>query len=389
MPSYDVAVVGLGAMGSAALYAAAGRGQRVIGFDRFEPAHSTSSSFGESRVIRLAYFEDPSYVPLLRGAYRAWREFEAASGEKILTITGIIEAGDPGAALVEGSIRSAQEHDLSHELLSPQQVNLRFPAFNLPASWTCVFQPDGGVLLAEKAVGLFVSTARVLGATVRLNAPVLDVQPAGDGIKLRLGSGEVIEASSAIVAPGPWIRDLMPGLGGHLKLTRQPLLWFNPVDEVLTRPDRMPVFFFQSDGHLTYGLPNICGSGVKAASHLSGGDLVSADESRAKVSDDEKASLRAILQRYVPAAAGEASRTSLCVYTRSPDEHFVLGLHPEAPQIVLASPCSGHGFKFASIIGEILADLAIDRNTRWPIGRFKPDRVLSGAKFLQSGSFTD
>jgi sarcosine oxidase len=315
MPTFDVAVVGLGAMGSAALYAAASRGQRVIGFDRFEPGHARSSSFGESRVIRLAYFEDPSYVPLLRGAYRAWRKLEALTGEKILTITGIVEAGHPGATLVEGSIRSAREHDLPHELLTPQQVNDRFPAFNLPADWTCVFQPDGGVLLPEKAIGLFVAAAQDGGATVRLNTPVSGVQPAGNGVRVRLADGEVIDAGSAIVAPGPWIKDLIPELGGRLQLTRQPLLWFYPVDEPLVRPDRMPVFFFQSHDHLTYGLPNICGSGVKAASHLSGGDLESADAPRADVSDHEKAGLRALLQRYVPAAAGEIHRTSLCIYT--------------------------------------------------------------------------
>jgi sarcosine oxidase len=379
MPFYDVAIVGLGAMGSAALNAATCRGQRVIGFDRFKPGHSRSSSFGESRVIRLAYFEDPSYVPLLRGAYRAWRKLEAVTGEKILATTGIVEAGYPGAALVEGSIRSAREHDLPHELLTPRQVNDRFPAFNWPADWACVFQPDGGVLFPEKAIGSFVAAAQGLGATVRLNTPVLAVQPAGDGVKIKLEDGGVVDAGSAIVAPGPWIRDLVPELGSRLKLTRQPLLWFHPMDDALTRPDRMPVFFLQSHDHLTYGLPNVCGSGVKAASHLSGGELQSADAPRADASDEEKAALRAILQRYVPAAAGEVHRTSLCVYTRSPDEHFVIGPHPEAPQIVLASPCSGHGFKFASIIGEILAELAIDRRTDWPIDLFRPERVLSGA----------
>ena len=161
MQTYDVAVVGLGAMGSAALYAAARRGLRVIGFDRLEPGHNRSSSFGESRVIRLAYFEHPSYVPLLRGAYRAWRDLEVATGERVLTITGIVEAGHPGAALVEGSVRSAREHDLPHELLSPRQVSDRFPAFNLPADWDCVVQPDGGVLLPEKAIGLFVAAALI------------------------------------------------------------------------------------------------------------------------------------------------------------------------------------------------------------------------------------
>jgi sarcosine oxidase len=366
-------------MGSAALYAAASRGLNVIGCEQFEPAHPRSSSFGESRVIRLAYFEHPSYVPLLRGAYRAWRNLEAVTGEDVLTVTGIVEAGYPGATLVEGSLRSAREHDLPHERMTPQQVNDRFPAFNLPADWECLFQPDGGVLFPEKAIALFVDAARGVGADVRLNTLVREVQPVGEHVRIVLGDGAMVHAGSAIVAAGPWIRDLLPDLGERLTLTRQPLLWFNPIDAASVRPDRMPVFFLQSRDGLTYGLPDMLGTGVKAASHLSGGELQSADDPRADVSDAEKASLRAILQRYVPAAAGEIRRTSLCVYTRSPDDHFIVGPHPQAPQIILASPCSGHGFKFASIIGEILADLAADRHTEWPIGLFKPERILGGS----------
>ena len=352
MPFYDVAIVGLGAMGSAALNAATCRGQRVIGFDRFEPGHSRSSSFGESRVIRLAYFEDPSYVPLLRGAYRAWRKLEAVTGEKILATTGIVEAGYPGAALVEGSIRSAREHDLPHELLTPRQVNDRFPAFNLPADWACVFQPDGGVLLPEKAIGLFVAAAQGLGATVRLNTPVLDVQPAGDGVKIKLEDGGVVDAGSAIVAPGPWIRDLVPELGSRLKLRRQPLLWFYPMDDALTRPDRMPVFFLQSHDHLTYGLPNVCGA-VKAASERRSFNL----QMRPGRSDEKRGGAP-----RDPAALCFPRRRgfhSLCVYTRSPDEHFVIGAPGSAanrPGVAVLR----HGFKFASIIGEIAELPSID-----------------------------
>ena len=201
MPSYDVAIVGLGAMGSAALHAVAARDQRVIGFDRFQPAHSRSSSFGESRVIRLAYSEDPAYVPLLRGAYRAWHRLQEATGESVLIPTGIVEAGAPGGTQVEGSLRSAQEHDLPHERLTPRQVNERFPAFRVPSDWTCVFSPDGGVLLPEKAIGLFVALAQSLGATARLNTQVKEVQPAGDGVWIKLEDGEMIAEPASITSP--------------------------------------------------------------------------------------------------------------------------------------------------------------------------------------------
>lgn len=377
MAGFDVAVVGLGAMGSAALYAAAKSGLRAIGFDRFEPGHDRGSSQGESRIIRLAYYEDPAYVPLLRGAYRAWRALEAATNKRVMTITGIIEAGIPGAALIAGSLRSVREHQLPHEILTPHEANRRFPALSLPDDWDCLFQPDGGVLLPEKAIRLFVAAARARGAEARVNCPVRQVAPKGDHVRVTLQDGSVIEAASAIIATGPWISDLLPELGRQLALTRQPLLWFQPRDAALVKPDRLPVFFFQSEDALTYGLPDIAGHGVKAGSHYSGGTLGSADEEREAVSDAEKSALSALLARYMPAAAGPVTRTSVCVYSRTQDEHFVLGPHPETPQIVMASPCSGHGFKFASIIGEILVELACQRSTAWPIALFDPRRLAT------------
>lgn len=376
MRSYDVAVVGLGAMGSAALYALAQRGRKVIGIDRFEPGHRLGSSHGESRIIRMAYYEDPVYVPLLRLAYDAWRRLESRTGEQVLTITGILEAGTPGSVLVEGSLRSALQHDIPHEVLPATQANKRFPAFSIPSDWHCVFQPDAGILQPEKAIDLFVKSAGTLGATVALGARVERVIDAGGRVEVRLESGETITAGSAVIAAGPWIQDLVPELGSKLRLTRQPLMWFAPQDKRLVRPEAMPVFFFQTPEDLVYGFPDFLGSGVKAASHMACGELTSADEIRAEVSDEEQARLRRSLDRLVPAAAGRVRRTHVCIYTRSPDEHFVLGLHPSAPQIVLASPCSGHGFKFAGIFGEILADLATMGASDKPIDFFRPSRLI-------------
>jgi sarcosine oxidase len=376
MTSYDVAVIGLGAMGSAALYAAAGRGLHVIGIDRYEPAHRRSSSFGESRVIRLAYFEHPSYVPLLVEAYRRWRALETSSGEQVMTITGIVEAGYPGSPSVEGSLRSSLEHGLAHERMTAAEVASRFPAFSLPSDWEVIFQPDAGALLPEKAIRLFVSGAKALGGEVRVSTRVIAIEPRGDRTRIVMESGERVDAGSAIVSTGAWMGDLLPDVAAKLDLTRQPLMWFEPRDPVLVKPDRMPIFFFQTAQDKIYGLPNLCGTGVKVASHLSCGDLASAEAARAEVSLEEVRHLSEMLQHYVPAAAGPLVNTSVCLYTRSPDEHFVIGLHPQAPQIVIASPCSGHGFKFSSVIGEILTDLAIDRHTKWPIDLFKPERVL-------------
>jgi sarcosine oxidase len=375
---YDVAVVGLGAMGSATTYALARRGVRVIGIDRFEPPHERGSSHGESRVIRMSYFEDPAYVPLLQLAFEHWRRLESDTGERVLTITGVIEAGYQGAPLVDGSLRSAVEHDLPHEVLRPSEVNLRFPAFSLPADWDCVFQPDGGVLRPEKAIQLFLSAAQGLGARFCLNTLVRSVQPVADHAEVQLASGEIIEAGSVVLCAGAWISEIIPELRSHLVLTRQPLVWFRPSDQGLVRADRMPVFLLQTQDDLVYGFPDLFGTGVKVASHLSGGDLPGPGAPRSEASDEEKAYLGRVLKRYIPAASGDAYRATTCIYTRAPDGHFVLGLHPRHPQIVIASPCSGHGFKFASVFGEVLADLATRQTTDKPIDLFRPGRFMAG-----------
>jgi sarcosine oxidase len=376
MRSFDVVVVGLGAMGAATLCALAQRGRKVIGIERHEPAHHLGSSYGESRIIRMAYYEDPSYVPLLRLAYEGWRRLESRTGETVLTITGIIEAGIAGSALVEGSLRSAREHGIPHEVLLPAEANRRFPAFSIPPDWTCIFQPDAGILQPEKAVNLLVKSARESGANVASGTKVKSVRTVGDHVEVQLESGDTLEAGSAVIAAGAWIQELVPELGTKMRLTRQPLMWFKPKNKQLVRPRSMPVFFFHTPEDLIYGFPDFLGTGVKAGSHQSGGDLATADEVRAEVTHEEKARLERIIGRYIPAAAGRILQTHVCIYTRSPDEHFVLGLHPSAPQIVLASPCSGHGFKFAGIFGEILADLATTRATDKPIDFFRPSRLV-------------
>jgi sarcosine oxidase len=266
---------------------------------------------------------------------------------------------------------------LASERLTATEVKARFPAFDLPQDWDVIFQPDAGVLLPEKAIRIFVASAKAHGASVRLNTRVVAVEPVGERVQLVLEGGKRIEAGSAVVSAGAWIGDLLPDLAAHMRLTRQPLMWFEPLERELVGPDRMPAFLFQTRADVIYGIPNVCGTGIKAASHLNGGILSSAEQPRAAVSSTEVEYLRAELLRYVPAAAGKLVNTSVCIYTRSPDEHFVVGLHPQAPQIVIASPCSGHGFKFASVMGEILADLAIDRKTRRPISAFNVERLLT------------
>jgi len=376
MTACDVAVVGLGAMGSATLHALAKRGRRVIGFERRTPGHALSSSYGESRVFRMAYFEDPAYVPLLRRALDAWRGLEHETGEDLLTTTGILEAGFAGAPLVEGSRRSAELHGLAHERMTASQANDRFPAFALPKDWDCVVQADAGVLRPEKAISAMVAAACGLGAEARFDTAVLRVEPVGDGVRVVLADGEVVTAGAAVISAGPWIGELLPDLGQSLRLTRQPLAWFEPSRPADTGLCVMPIFLLQAPEEVLYGFPNLFGTGVKFGSHDPCGDLSQADTPRAPLSDAEAGSLARAMAKYVPAAAGPLLRSTVCVYTRSPDEHFILGPHPLASRIVVASPCSGHGFKFASLFGDVLADLALDGGSVDAIPLFRPDRYL-------------
>ncbi len=372
---YDVAIVGLGAMGSAALYQLARRGKRVIGVERATPGHEGGSSHGESRIIRMAYFEHPSYVPLVRRAYEGWRDLERISGRRILTTTGILEAGAPGSEIVEGSLASSLEHAIPHERLSARQIGSRFPAFTLPDSWDGVYQPDAGILQPELAIELMVALAEDRGAVVLTNTCIRSLEPKGEGVRLVTGDGRVIEAAAAIVAAGPWISDLVAELKPHLTLTRQVMAWFDPVAPELTKPGRFPVFLLQTETDAIYGIPDFAGTGVKAASHLPGRELPSADHAR---QDGEPADVGAVLramERYAPAAAGPVTRTRTCIYTHAPDEDFIVDYHPDHPNIVFVSACSGHGFKFASVLGEALADLATTGSTDLDLSRFRLARL--------------
>lgn len=375
MATYDTAVVGLGAMGSAALYHLAGRGRRVIGLERETPAHLGGSSHGESRIIRLAYFEHPSYVPLLRRAYENWRELERMSGAELMTITGIIEAGIPGASVVQGSLQASRLHNLPHEVLTARQTMDRFPALSLPEDWEGVYQPDAGFLRPERAIDTHLAGAKAAGAEVRLHTVVTNIAPRAGGVRLTLADGTAIEAGSVVISAGAWIGELLPELRSSLRLTRQVLGWFAPRTPAAVGPDCLPVFLLQSAEDIIYGFPDFAGTGVKIGSHLAGRVLPTAGDARQDGGSADADRLSGFLTRYIPAAIGPLRDLKTCIYTRTPDEDFILDLHPDHPQIVIASPCSGHGFKFASVIGEILADLATAGWTPHDIGRFALARL--------------
>jgi sarcosine oxidase len=373
--SFDLAVIGLGVMGSAALAAMACRGGHVVGIDRFTPGHDRGSSHGATRVIRLGYFEHPSYVPLVRAAYPLWRELEAESGAPLLTVTGILEMGAAGSDLVAGTLRSARLHGLPHEVLDAAGMMKRFPAFRLPDDFIGVFQPDGGVLQAEPAVAAFQWIARQAGADLRMEERVLGVAPEGDGVRVTTERGEV-RAGCAIVAAGPWLKTLLPQLAVPLRVTRQVLAWFAPVRHAHQfAADCFPVFLLQNQDSLFYGFP-ADNTGVKIAKHHHLDETADPDDCSRTVSAADETVIRSVLKAHVPDADGPLVVARTCLYTMTPDGDFILDRMPGRPQIIVASPCSGHGFKFAPLIGEILADLATTGRTGYDISRFSLERFL-------------
>jgi sarcosine oxidase len=373
---YEVAVLGLGAMGSAALFHLARRGVKAVGIERFRPGHDRGSSHGESRAIRLGYSEHPSYVPLVRSAFANWRELERLSGETLLTTTGILEAGKPDSRMVAGSIEACRLHGLDHELLDAAEVGRRIPAVTLPPDYTAIWQPEGGFLRPELGNAVHLRLAEEAGATVLIETRVRAVEPAGEGVRVVL-DGQTIEAGSVVVAAGPWIADLVPELKPHLFLQRLVLCWYRPMEPEPFALGKLPVFAIESEDDIVYGFPDFLGTGLKCASHYGSGTVPHADAARQDAGPADEQRTRRFLERFLPAGAGDLLRMKTCLYTMTRDEDFVIDLSPADPRIVVASPCSGHGYKFASVIGEILADLATERATRHDISRFRIDRFGS------------
>jgi sarcosine oxidase len=369
----DVAVIGLGAMGSAALYHLARRNVRVAGIDRFSPGHERGSSHGSTRIIRLGYFEHPSYVPLLRRAYALWRDLEAASGRSLMTITGIAEIGREDSELVAGTLASSRLHDLAHDICDAAEMMRRYPAFRLPSDFVGVVQPEGGYLEAELAVQTHLDLARAAGAEIHHDRRVLAIEPLGNGVRIYTGSG-TIDAGAAIVSAGAWVTDLLPNLPADLQVTRQAVLWVEPQDTNLFLPDRFPVFMIETEHGIHYGFPLHGADGVKVAKHHHSDEVVDPETCNREVSAADEQIVRDVISQYLPSANGRLLTQKTCLYTMSPDEHFIVDRMPGCPQIIVASPCSGHGFKFAPVMGETLADLATRGQTDNDISRFRLDR---------------
>jgi sarcosine oxidase len=367
---YDAVVVGVGGMGSAALYHLARRGKRVLGLERFDLLHDRGSSHGLTRIIRLAYFEHPDYVPLLRRAYELWRELEAEAGERLLHVTGIVEGGD---RILEGVLRSCAEHDLEHEVLDGVEVARRFPAYRLPAELEVVHQPDGGFVVPERCIVAHVEGALARGAVLRARERVLEWDETESGVRVRTDRG-TLEAEHLVLTAGAWSQDVARLSGGSVKAVRQALAWFQPSRPEHFTPERMPVFNLVVEGDHFYGFPAHGIPGVKLGRYERQGESGDPDAISREPTLDDELPLRLFAERYLADGAGPTVALKTCLFELTPDEHFIIGRHPEAPNAVVGAGFSGHGFKFCSVVGEILADLALDGETRHDIALFRFDR---------------
>ena len=374
MARYDVIVIGIGGMGSATAYQLARRGQRVLGLERYNIPHEMGSSHGITRIIRLAYYEHPSYVPLLRRSYELWRELEKLAGTQVLHITGSIDAGPAKDWVFEGSRSSCEANGLPHEVLTSAEISKRFPGYKLPRETMSVLQPEGGFLRPEHSIVTHVQMAQRFGAEIHAREPVLGWEPIKDGVRVRTDHA-TYEANKLVISAGAWISKFFEGLRGLAIPERQVLAWLQPFKLELFTPERFPVFNLAVEEGRYYGFPVYGVPGFKFGCYHHLKENVDPDQFDRECYERDEKLLRAFAARYFPDGAGPTMALRSCMFTNTPDEHFVLDLHPQLPQVCVASPCSGHGFKFCSVVGEIMADLAQHGQTRHDISMFRLKRL--------------
>ena len=373
MATYDVIVCGTGGVGSAAMWRLARRGVRVLGIDRFAPPHDHGSSHGQTRVIRQAYFEHPDYVPLLLETYRLWTELEHLTGTKLYHETGLLEVGPHDGVVVEGVVSAARQHHLQIEELAGAQIESRWPELRVPHPLTGVYEQRAGYLLVEECVEAQLRAASEAGAELESNVEVLESAIDRDAISLRTTKGQ-FSASAVVVTAGAWAAQLLRDLNLPLEVRRKSLFWFATPSAARASLASLPVFLYELPQGIFYGFPQLDDRGIKVAEHSGGIPVSDPAQLDREVDTTEQAAVSGFVRGHIPRVTTEITDHATCMYTMSPDEHFIVDSHPSYPQVALAAGLSGHGFKFTPILGEVLADLALDGSTDWPIGFLSLDR---------------
>ena len=370
---WDVIVIGLGGVGSAAALHLASRGLRVLGIDQFAPAHDLGSSHGQTRVIRQAYFEHPDYVPLLKRAYELWDELERDARQQLFFRTGLLEVGPPDGVVIPGVLESAQRHGLEIETMRFDEARHRWPSLQSgDPTWHAIVESNAGYLLVEDCVSANLRLAVERGATLMHHTAVVDWQRDGKRLVVNTSatekSGEHAEyfADRLLVAAGPWQAKMLKPYGVNLKLLRKYQYWFDIADHDLDQANGFPCFFFEVPQGYYYGFPNIDSSGVKVARH-SGGRLVNdAATPKSDVDEEDLSLVRDFTENHISGITSALKRQAGCFYTVTPDEHFIVDRIPDAPSVTVVAGLSGHGFKFTSALGELAADLVVNQSAKAP-----------------------
>jgi len=375
--THDVIVVGLGAHGSAVACELARRGYRVVGIEAFGRAHPLGSSGGLTRIIRTAYWEQPRYVPLLLRSWSLWRELEAETGVRLLTQTGGLYVGPRDGAQFAGALASARTHGLQHVLLDEKELRDGWPMFSTDPGSVGIFDELAGVLSADRAISAALDLAQRAGAELRFDERVREWALDGDGVIVRTDRGRHV-AGRLVIAAGPWTAKLLPELESILSVERVPMFWFQPSDMRTLAGRELPIYLIDTgsfDGQF-YGFPHVPGQGLKIARHHSGvpADPDALDRTTTR---DEEDRIRRFVQRYMPWVDGPLMQAVVCMYTNTPDGHFMIGTYRADARVVFASACSGHGFKFAPVIGEMLADLTISGTTAHDVSFLLSDRFVA------------
>ena len=379
---FDAIVLGLGAMGSAALYQLAKRGANVLGIDRYSPPHARGSSHGDTRITRLAIGEGAQYTPLVLRSHEIWRELEALTGRSLLTITGglIISSRAPHAfshvaAFFDNTVAAARKFGIRHDVLDAGQIRARFPQFKVREDEFAYYEYDAGFLRPEECVGAHLALAGQRGARIHRNERVVRYAEADGRVTVETDLGEY-EARRLIVAAGPWLPGLLgPECSRWFTVTRQVQSWFDvktPIEDF--EPGRFPVFIWELQGQQQpiYGFPAIDGprGGVKIATEKKAAETTPEEAEREIDGEETRTIYETFVAPHFPAVDGRCVKALSCLYTMTPDSHFVIDRHPRFPSVLIASPCSGHGFKHSAAIGEALAQLVLDGKSATDIGGF-------------------
>jgi sarcosine oxidase len=371
--TFDAIVLGVGGMGSAACYELARRGRRVLGLEQFPLVHSRGSSHGHTRIIRTAYAEHPGYVPLVRRAFERWYELEQSTGRHLLTECRCLNIGPPGSELVEGVRASVREYHLGGIQVSGGEVAQFFPPFRFPPEYVGVLEQAAGFLYVEECVQAHIDAAVSLGAEIHAEEPVREWKTVGDGVEVATEK-DTYRAAKLVVTAGAWATRLLADVGVPLAVMRQTLLWFDVGSRAAEfRRGKFPIFIADVPGGPFYGLPAIDPRGLKVARHYNAPELPGPEGVTWDVTDADVSAMRPLIDTYIP-GLGPFTAGQVCMYTVTPDRHFVIDVHPANPRVVVACGFSGHGFKFASIVGEVLADLAETGATRYDIALFSAKR---------------